>query len=166
MAIQTKNGEGRDALGLLGEHVTHSLQFYRMVEETTQNLTSVERGARQLREDVGNHLDQVRENPDKICFSCNGEGQTLLEEAEQALEDYVGILRQKLQSAYDDPDLHGGHEDVVTSAYEQTIQALSEVHDLLIDLRWEVMEGEADRSDTIGPFENWEDFWAALKEEG
>lgn len=67
-------------------------------------------------------------------------------EAEKSVRDLVEYLSHKRQAAVDDPELTGRHETTVVSEYNQAIEKYSELHDAMLDLRWAIMEHDADLS--------------------
>jgi len=66
--------------------------------------------------------------------------------AEKNVRGLVEFLSRKRQAALDDPGLTGSHEKTVVSEYNQTIEKYSELHDAMLDLRWAIMEHDADLS--------------------
>ncbi len=71
-------------------------------------------------------------------------------QAEARLSQVVSILSAKRQSALDDPELRGEHEETVVSEYGQTVDAIKILHDGMVELRWAIIEHDADLDATIG----------------
>jgi hypothetical protein len=68
----------------------------------------------------------------------------IIVQAEARLGEVVAVLSRQRQSALDDPELCGEHEETVVSEYDQTIKAIKMLHDGMVELRWAIMEHDAD----------------------
>lgn len=87
--------------------------------------------------------------PVKVIDPDNSIHDTIVQ-AEARLSEVVAILSMKRQSALDDPALRGEHEETVVSEYDQTIKAFKMLHDGMVELRWAIMEHDADLDVTVG----------------
>lgn len=113
-----------------------------------------------LKEDLGSDFNRnakVQLDPDAIATD-------VCEKAEQHLNDYRRILTFKMQSAKDDPALHDDLREAVIDAYEQTIRVVIDLGRVLNEIRWAVMEHDADFEPPTGPAtSNVDEFLRNLK---
>lgn len=86
---------------------------------------------------------------------CNGKAldpdyelDNLLDKAEGALKAYINNLRIRKNSAEEDGRLTGHHEDAVISAYEDTIELVSDLFEATEEIRVYIRELDADVSST------------------
>jgi hypothetical protein len=85
-----------------------------------------------------------------------------LENWEKVLKETIDILKAKLLSARHDPELQGEREENVVCEYDNTIKTFSDLHDAVVNLRWAIMEHDADLSPVTGSFTNPNDLIAHL----
>lgn len=133
---------------------TVNLALLKAVESTVDALYSERRlfsglleTAESLQEGFGSNFNRAPKDqldPDALATDA-------CEKAEQHLNEYRRILALKLQSAKDDPALRGDLREAVVDAYEQTIRVVVELERVLNEIRWAVMEHDADFEPTIGP---------------
>lgn len=74
----------------------------------------------------------------------------LLSAAEEALQVHVAVLRKQLASAQADGNLRGHKKDAVVSEYRNAIAVTADLHNSILDLRWTIMEHDADLEKPIG----------------
>lgn len=74
----------------------------------------------------------------------------IIVQAEARLGEVVAVLSRQRQSALDDPTLRGEHEETMVSEYDQTISAIKMMHDGMVELRWAIMEHDAELDATVG----------------
>ena len=87
-----------------------------------------------------------------------------LDVSEGALNSVISQLGRKRLSALRAPELKNHHEHAVVDAYDQSVQAFIELHDAIVDLRWAVMEHDADLEQPTGePVNNVTDLVARLQ---
>lgn len=140
---------------------TTSLAVLRAVEETVDALVRYEgdadciieqaREMRGLLEDSTGPIDPE----DKIADH--------LASAEATIEDAVDSFKHKREAAFKDPKLNGHHEESVAASYERAIDRFCTAHELLTQLRWLIMEHDADHDNVIlGSYEDPEDLIAEL----
>ncbi len=72
-----------------------------------------------------------------------------IERAESVFRKAIGEFERKRDSAFQDRALVGEHERRVVQAYSDVIEALKLLHDAASDLRWEIMEHDADLDDEL-----------------
>ena len=87
----------------------------------------------------------------------------MLEGAERDIEAMHADFKLRMQAALDDDRLNGDHEDAVVNEYRHTLNLLERMHALTTELRWAIMEHDADLDDVIGEFDNAEDLIAHLR---
>jgi len=103
----------------------------------------------------GFKCDAPMDSDETIC--------TLLQTTEDGLEVCVAIIHAKIDSALEDQELKGDHEDSVVTEYSKEIELCAELHDSMAELRWAVMEHDADFAETTGSFDTPEALAAHLK---
>lgn len=85
-------------------------------------------------------------------------------DSEDKLKKLVAILGQKKQAAIRDPGLRGDNQTAVVSEYDQTIETVKTLHDAMAELRWAIMEHDADLEKAVSkPFSTAEDAIKDLK---
>jgi hypothetical protein len=85
-------------------------------------------------------------------------------DSEDKLKKLVAMLGQKKQAALRDPSLRGDNEAAVVSEYDQTIETVKTLHDAMAELRWAIMEHDADLEKAASkPFSTAEDAIKDLK---
>lgn len=84
--------------------------------------------------------------------------------SEDTLKKLVAILDEKKQAARRDPALRGDNQDAVVAEYDQTIEAVRSLHNAMTELRWAIMEHDADLEKAVSkPFSAAEDAIKDLK---
>ena len=68
-----------------------------------------------------------------------------------------------MQAALDDDRLDGDHEEAVVNEYRETLDLLERMHAITTELRWAIMEHDADVDEVTGEFDNAEDLIAHLR---
>jgi len=88
---------------------------------------------------------------------------TNIDSAIDILAEAIPILERKREAALNDPQL--SLEDGVAESYDKALEALREVCEHTNELKWAILENDADLSPTVpgGPYENVEDFLASLR---
>lgn len=146
------------------ESTTHASNLYllRWVDETVDSLAQVQELLCGLLEVAQGAIEWLKagsvgrpiDPDDSLC------GQLLSSEA--ALKHLIEVYTAKQKAAHDDTDLFGDYEDAVVCEYEKTLKLLSSLYNATVDLRWAVMEHDADLSELVGPFDDVEDLIRAL----
>ena len=67
-----------------------------------------------------------------------------IEEGERVFKRFVDIMQSKQKCAFEDPDLKGSFSKRVISAYSRMIEALKMLHDACSDLRWAIIDHDAE----------------------
>ncbi len=150
-------------LGGFSQTAGASLDLLRAVEMTVDALRKEQtllsafiKTGRNLQECVQNLLhSEVIDHDDSTA--------QLLEQVEKKAQDVYDLYTRKMQSAIDDKKLNGDHKEDVVSEYKQTLELLAEFHNLLSELRWAIMEHDADVAEEAGTYSNIEDLSAHLK---
>jgi len=100
-----------------------------------------------------NFLDQVRACVANVKDSIGGDSEEVcssLEAAENAVKATIALLRQKQAHAFRDPALKDHNEEMVVDAYNEAISENSRLHDILVDLRWAILEFESEQDAVSG----------------
>ncbi|AWB32686.1 hypothetical protein DBV39_02000 [Orrella marina] len=93
----------------------------------------------------------------------SGEIQTSFEQTLDAISMIIDQQRAARESAVRDRELN--HEDGVVESFDRFISALIEAHDLINELKWAIMEHDADRSPSSGkgPFRSAKELLASFQ---
>ena len=87
-----------------------------------------------------------------------------LEEGEAEAKNVRSALEHRRQFAVEDPRLRGDHEKTVVGEYDLLIASFAELIGVMVDLRWAVLEHDADIEAPTGqPFDSAEELIADLK---
>lgn len=82
---------------------------------------------------------------------------------ESNLNEAYTHFSECLKAAYADQELTGHNESSVVDEYNNTLEVFVELHDATRDLRWAIMEHDANVSEVTGEFDNIEDLMKHLK---
>ncbi len=78
-------------------------------------------------------------------------------EAEHVLEEFHAALAKKRAAGRRAPELVGDHKDAIEDEYTRTLDAVAALHTALGDLRWAIMEHDADLAPVVASFSTAED---------
>ena len=143
---------------------TASLDLLRDVEVTVDSLTAYQRIAEELLDEVtalGGTIKSCKPatpiDQDKIHAGNLGK-------SEDIIRVFIGIMEDKKRSALRDKSLNGDLEDSVVTEYENTIALMSRLHDATTELRWAILEHDADLEEPTGDvYKSAEEVNQALK---
>ncbi|MFQ5644702.1 MAG: hypothetical protein ACE5FQ_13545 [Thiogranum sp.] len=142
---------------------TVSLGLLRAIDDTVESLARARNMTKGLVK-VTRALTQSIHTCDENTLDADEATCGQLEVAEAALSSTLHMLTYKRLYAVRDPKLNDHHEDAVVDAYDQTIEIISHLHDAIIDLRWAVMEHDADLESPTGePVDNVSDLMTRLQ---
>lgn len=80
-----------------------------------------------------------------------------LNAAEHVLEEFHSLLVKKRDAGRRAPELVGDHKDAIEDEYSCALDAVAGLHNALGDLRWAIMEHDADLSPVVATFSTAED---------
>jgi hypothetical protein len=130
----------------VSEGSTANLALLKAVDRTVDWLSSCQKEAEA-------YVDKARRfaNVVKACdraseIDANDEISGCIVAAEKSISDFVEYLKPKRRAAIVDPQLNGGHEEAVVGEYDRTVEVYCDLHDAMIELRWAIMEHDADLS--------------------
>lgn len=124
-----------------------NLYILRAVEETVDSLCLMQKNFEML---IGiasgaiAEIAKVRQIGASSPRDPEGKIVAALEENESILKALYADLAQKRQSAVDDPELNGHHEDAVLQEFDRAIKSSETLYNVTRDLRWEIMEHDSD----------------------
>jgi len=142
---------------------TTSLHLLGLVDQTIDAL-SYEQNR------LSNHLQSVDELVLRVK-SCETETeidpedkiQELLLSVEEGLCELYSVCKLKIDAAVQDNQLNGDHENDIIYEYQRTMDAVSRLHNANEQLRFLIMEFDADLSPVTNSFNNADDLIAHLK---
>ena len=150
------------SLGDFSHNAGSNLSLLRAIE-TTVDALSKEQGVLTAFIENGHNLQKcVQTLKPGTMIDRDGSVAQLLEQVERQAKDVYDLYTRKMQSAVDDKNL-GNHKEDVVSEYQKTLVLIAEFHNLLIELRWAIMEHDADVAEETGTYSNIEDLSAHLK---
>lgn len=121
-----------------------SLELLKAVDMTVEALAALQSQGREALALARGCADAVKQCEPESVIDPEFVRCKEIETAEQALAVERETLRLKLAAARDDDRLRGDHEDSVVTEYEGAIEVCEALHDALVDLRWAVLEHDAD----------------------
>lgn len=150
---------------------TASLDVLRHVEETFDALTRYERLANELIDDARSAIHRThrfsiatKEGSSGCVLDADDKIVTQLATVEEIIEELVDSFKASLRLTREAPELNGGHDESVADCYERTIDRFCRAHELITELRWLIMEHDADHdNEVVGSYENPGDLIASLK---
>jgi|GEM_PF-3393003 hypothetical protein len=126
------------------------LELLKAIEETLDAL-ALERRRVSTLIDNGEMLIESITKSSTMVFDQDGELTQQLERIERGLrEESIPTLIAKRNAAYADPQIRGDYCDGIVSAYDELISRMEKLHDTTVNLRWAVMEHDADLEKPIG----------------
>ncbi|MFJ0381005.1 hypothetical protein [Bordetella bronchiseptica] len=140
-----------------------SLDLLRAIEDTVdannvfaRTFSALASNCAGATESICNISIEKRKEIDADGAICTG-----IESAIDRLRDLVGVLQRKRAAAVADTQLR--NEDGVASSFESAISAILNARDELNELKWAVMEHDADLAPIVGPFDSVEQLISALR---
>ena len=123
---------------------TASLDLLRDVEVTVDSLTAYQRIAEQLLDEVTDLEQTIKSCKPEDPIDQDNINAGNLGKSEDDIRVFIGIMEAKKRSALHDEKLKGELEDSVVAEYEHTINLTSRLHDATTELRWAILEHDAD----------------------
>ncbi len=138
--------DGTEDIAVLGDMLP---QLFRDVHITISTLNQVKLQAEAFTALAEKLQTTVKEGSKKDPIDPELEVEGKLERAESSLRETIDEYRNKRKAGFDAEELQGEKEELVTEAYTQALRALGQLHNQIVDLRWEVMEHDADLEDRV-----------------
>ena len=165
--METGKSDFKSAFSAFGDSVsaagTANLELLRAVDSTVRSLTTLVDLGNALDRGTGDHADRIRAGLPTTAIDLGGEIAAKYEAAENKIADLVALLKSGRQSALDDRALDGVNRESVVEAFQLAVDVYSRLFASLEELRWAILEHDADLSETSGPFQNAEDLIVSLK---
>ena len=134
------------------------------IENTVDNLRAIEHLLKEHLELAQHTLAAVSEYEHVIDKT--GDRVTALEAGEKKLVRTIDEFRRMRLAVIDASELTGRHQNDVVVAYERVIRVGADLHNTSVEMRWAVMEHDANLDDPAGfskLFDNAEDLIADLR---
>ena len=141
-----------------------SLIVLRAVESAVDALVDLQKRLEDLITTAISATEGIRADTDATPIDTDDRIILNLEKGEDILSSLHGDLKRMLESAYRDRELNGDHEDSVATEFTRAIDLVEVLYDANIELRWAVMEHDADADDEIiGEFTDVDSLMDALR---
>lgn len=109
-------------------------------------------------------LPSLRKETANKPLDASGEACEALLKAERSLAGFTENLSKCVVSARADNELVGDYEESVVTSFERVITVLAELHNTLSEIRWTVLEHDADLEEATGkPFSSVQELMESLK---
>lgn len=138
------SGAVRDFCSSVSASNTANLKLLRQIDETCDWLSTIERQASVSSEFAVKHAEAIRACEPRRPIDPDNSINDLIIDCESGLVRLVNALSGKREAAVRAPELRGDHREAVVGAYDRTISELKHLHDAMSELRWAIMEHDAD----------------------
>ncbi len=150
----------------ISETGTKNIALLKAIDQTIDWLTRIQNMARvdadYAEKTAAAIATCARENPiDQESQLCNA-----FAEAETVLEEFHAALTKKRDAGRRAPELVGDHKDAIENEYARALDAVAALHTAMGDLRWAIMEHDADLAPVVAAFstaEDMADYFSRLK---
>lgn len=140
-----------------------SLSLLRAIDGTVDWLASIQNDASSAVAMGQGILKTLHECKREHALDESGKLRDLYVFVEGKIHEVVNMLQKKRDAAKRDQRIKGHRADLVAE-FDAAIFAVSQLHDILVDLRWAVSEHDADLERPVDQaFSNAKDLFAALK---
>ena len=141
-----------------------SLIILRAVESTVDALVDLQKRLEDLISTATLGAEDIRADTDLTLIDSDDRIVLNLEKGEDILSSLHSDLKRMLESTYRDRELNGDHEDAVATAFTRAIDLVEVLYDANVELRWAVMEHDANADDEIiGEFTDVDSLMEALR---
>lgn len=130
----------------VSEGSTANLALLKAIDETVGWLSAIQKEVEGFLGKAHKFTEFIKSCDRKAEIDPGDEISACILLAEKNVRGLVEYLSRKRQSAVDARELIGSNKKTVVSEYNQTIEKYSELHDAMLDLRWAIMEHDADLS--------------------
>lgn len=139
-----------------------TLDLLRAVEMTVDNLVCEQKVLRAFLGMACDSLEYLKSCDHRASLDADDVAAESLEEVEKGLRDLYADFRDRMRAARKDDRLNGHHEDAVVGEYQRTLELLETLHDATTELRWALMEHDADLDEVTGEFDDANELIAYL----
>ncbi len=121
-----------------------NLALLRSVDQTVDSLAREQEIVAGFEQIARGALQALKDCRPKRAIDLDGTLCEQLLSGETAMKARIDECQKKRQAAFDDPMLRGAHESAVVSEYDRSIALWRGLHNATVELRWAVMESDAD----------------------
>lgn len=147
----------------ISEQSELSLSILRAIDDTVDWLSSIQKEAVSGLAMGGEILKVLLRCKRERTIDTTGDLRDLYAMVEGRLKEVVKALEHKRAAAESDHRL-GEHREDLIAEFDTAIDAISQLHDILVELRWAIAEHDADLEEPTGKaFSNAEDMFTSLK---
>ena len=147
----TAPAEVRQFCESVSESTTKNIRLLKAVEQTVDWLVWVQNRAKADAKFASKAADHLKKCERVKPIDEDGTLCALFEEVETGLQGLHRLLVEKRDAARGAPELEGDSKRAVVGEYAATIASISDLHNLMIDLRWAFGEHDADLEHPLGP---------------
>lgn len=141
-----------------------NLDLLRKIEQTVDWLVLLQDTAAAHEKFANSVAERVKACDLEVPLDPGDELTSCFEKAESTIEKLHAVLVDKRESAIADPDLRGDHEAAVVEEFTRSIAAVADLHSAVTDLRWSLLEHDADvDKERSEAFESVADLMASLR---
>lgn len=134
----------------VSESTTKNIRLLKAVEQTVDWLVWLQNRAKADAAFASKAADHLKNCNRVKLIDEDGTLCALFEEVEHGLQGLRRLLIDKRDAARGAPELDGDHKTAIVDEYTAAIESVSELHNLIIDLRWAVGEYDADLEKPAG----------------
>ena len=146
----TATAEVRQFCESVSESTTKNIRLLKAIEQTVDWLVWVQSRTNADASFASKAVDQLKNCNRVKLIDEDGTLCALFEEVENGLQGLRQLLIDKRDAARRAPELEGDHKTAIVDEYTAAIESVSELHNLMIDLRWAVGEYDADLEKPTG----------------
>ena len=141
-----------------------SLYYLRAVDAAIDTATDVRNFAQSVEPAIKKFLSKLDESGGyKEPIDPEGTLASISASSEAAIKEAIHAL-QEIDDAWEKSQIPVEHAEEVFEGNGQAIDALQKLHDAMVDLRWAVLEHDADLEEPTGKaFDNVEDLFSDLR---
>lgn len=150
------------AIRVFGRSI-HSLETIKAVDDTVDALVTYQRELSDLASVIHDVLERVINCTDGVALDPNGDIVDCLEESQDLLRAIHLSYSNKENAISGNGNLKNEHKEAVISEIRNFLGLAYELNDLTEQLKWAVVEHDADLSESVGEFDNVEDLVKHLR---
>lgn len=134
----------------VADHGTKNLQLLKAINSTIDWLVALQRHARVDIEYAERMVAAVKECQREPAIDENGEIVDGFRRAERVLTELHETLKRKCEAAARAKELDADDKAAVVGEYRTSIAAIADLHNGFVDLRWAILEHDADTEKDTG----------------
>lgn len=135
----------------VSDSTASSITLLKAIEQTVDWLTWLQTRAKADARFAAKAAEHLKSCERIKPVDVDGTLATLFEEAEESLEKLHQLLINKRDFARKAPELKGDNKAAVVDGYSAAIEAIADLHNAMVDLRWAFGEHDADLEEPTGP---------------